>query len=121
MEIVEKRKKLRNKVIKKAFNWVAKLPFKTTAFLIGSYAKGDFNLWSDVDVLVLSKKFKGNPLERLKALDIPPGFQIIPLNLNEFKKLLNKKNPIVMDAFNFGIVLRDDFKLVERLNKLKEG
>jgi Nucleotidyltransferase domain. len=35
--------------------------------MIGSYARGDFNRWSDVDLVVISD-FKGNPLERLEKL-----------------------------------------------------
>lgn len=41
--------------------------FKVSAILIGSYARGDFNKWSDVDVLLIAE-FAGNPLERLWKL-----------------------------------------------------
>lgn len=115
MEVIEKRRKLAKKAVEKAFKWVAKLPFKATAILIGSYARGDFNLWSDIDVLLLSENFQGNPIDRLNALDIPPGFQVIPLTLKEFKKLLMKKNPIAVEAVNSGVIIRDDFNLVKRI------
>ena len=29
-----------------------------TFILFGSYARGDFNLWSDIDIIVISDKFK---------------------------------------------------------------
>jgi len=91
MEIIEKRKKLRAQIIRKASRWAKRLSFKVTAILVGSYAKGDFNLWSDVDILLISDEFKGNPVERLELLDIPAGFQVIPLTIEEFKSLLKKK------------------------------
>jgi len=31
---------------------------KTTLILFGSYARGDFNLWSDVDFIIISDHFK---------------------------------------------------------------
>jgi len=44
------------------------LGFSVTAVLVDSYARGDFNLWSDVDVLLISDSFPERPLERLKML-----------------------------------------------------
>jgi hypothetical protein len=112
MEIIKKRKKLRERVVEKASEWAKGLPFKVTAILFGSYAKGDFNLWSDVDILLVSDEFKGNPVERLKPLDIPAGFQVIPLTLKEFERLAKKEEHLATEALKFGIVLREDFKLV---------
>ena len=111
MEVIKERRRIREKVIKEAFSWTAELPFKATAILIGSYARGDFNLWSDVDILLISEEFKGNPIERLKALDIPPGFQVIPITLNEFKKLLTKRSQLAIEATKHGVILRNDLKL----------
>jgi predicted nucleotidyltransferase len=115
MEVIEERRKLIKKVIKMASEWIMKLPFKATAILIGSYARGDFNLWSDIDILLLSEDFKARPIDRLNALDIPPGFQVIPLTLKEFEKLLIKKNPMAIEAVNSGVILKDDFKLMEKI------
>lgn len=44
MEAVKRRERLREQVIREAREWASKLPFKATALLIGSYARGDFNL-----------------------------------------------------------------------------
>ncbi|HID17642.1 TPA: nucleotidyltransferase domain-containing protein, partial [Candidatus Bathyarchaeota archaeon] len=46
MEVIEKRRRLREQAInKEALSWAAGLPFKVTAMLVGSHARGDFNLW----------------------------------------------------------------------------
>jgi len=116
MEIVEKRKQTREKVIKEAKEWAEKLRGKYTAILIGSYAKGDFNLWSDIDIVLISD-FKGNPLERLKNIDMPAGYEIIPLTIEEFIRLLKKKDPIAKDVLDYKLILRDDFKIAEILTK----
>ncbi|MHA1608291.1 MAG: nucleotidyltransferase domain-containing protein [Candidatus Freyarchaeota archaeon] len=81
MEIIEERRRSREKIIGRVSSWVRELPFKVTAIVVGSYARGDFNLWSDVDVLLISRDFKGSPLDRLMEIDVPPGFQVIPLTL----------------------------------------
>lgn len=113
-KIIERRKKLREKTIQEASQWSAKIPSKTTAILVGSYARGDFNLWSDIDILLISENFKGRPLKRLKTIDAPQGFQIIPLTPNEFKRLLTKKHQLAIEAAEHGIILRDDLKLVQQ-------
>lgn len=121
MEVVERRKRLREHVIKKASNWASKLPFKVTVILVGSYARGDFNLWSDIDVLLISEDFIGGPIERLKSLDIPPGFQAIPLTPKEFKRLLKKRSHLAIESIEFGVMLRDDLRLIQQIRQVKEN
>jgi len=60
MEILKQRRRLREKVIEEAGRCARSLPFKATAVLIGSYARGDFNLWIDIDVIVTSE-FRETP------------------------------------------------------------
>ena len=110
MGVLEERRRLRERVIEQARRWVEGLPFKATAILVGSYARGDFNLWSDVDVLLIAE-FRGGPLERLEGLDVPPGFQVIPLTLEEFERLARRRDPLAVEALTVGVVLRDDFGL----------
>lgn len=45
---------------------VAYLEGDVTVILFGSYARGDYNLASDFDLVVISDKIKGNPLERTR-------------------------------------------------------
>ncbi len=115
MEIIEKRIAERNNVIKNAKEYANNLNFKCSVFLIGSYARGDFNLWSDVDLIIIGS-FTGNPVERLKILDFPAGYEVIPLTLNEVIKMKNKNNKLIIDAFNEGVLLRDDFKIMNAIN-----
>lgn len=111
MEIIKERRRVRNTAIKRATEWARKLPFKATAILIGSYARGDFNLWSDIDILLITRHLKGTPVQRLKKLDVQPGFQVIPVTPSEFERLKRRKDPIAVEALMYGIVLRDDYKI----------
>ena len=92
------------------------LKFKCTAILIGSYARGDFNLWSDIDILIIGD-FQGNPLQRLKNIDFPPGYATIFLTMDEVNKLKSKNSKFIKDAFNDGIILRDDYLLFSSNSK----
>lgn len=118
MEIVEERRRLREEVLRRAREWAQNLQFKASAILIGSYARGDFNLWSDVDVVLIAE-LSGNPIERLKNIDLPPGFEVIPLTPNEFTRLLEKKNPLAIEALSGGIILRDDLEVKNLLKRLR--
>ena len=113
MELIERRRRLRERVILEAKEWALGLPFRATAVLIGSYARGDFNLWSDVDVILISE-LKGSPVERLSRIDFPPGFEVIPLTPEEFLRLKKRRDPIALEAEKKGVVLRDDYGLFSR-------
>jgi predicted nucleotidyltransferase len=115
LEFIEARVKAREAVIAKVGKWVGMLGFHVTAVLIGSYARGDFNLWSDVDVLLVSDVFPERPLDRLKMVDPPEGVEIIPLTLKDFYRLLKRRNPLVVDAQKYGVILRDDLGLFRDL------
>jgi predicted nucleotidyltransferase len=111
MGIVEERLKAREAAIRRVAEWVRELNFPLTAVLIGSYARGDFNVWSDVDVLIVSDSFPARPLDRLKMVDPPEGVEVIPLTTADFHRLRRKKNLLVTEAEKYGIVLRDDLGL----------
>ena len=110
MVIIEKRIRERDNVINKCREFSENLDFKCTVILIGSYARGDFNLWSDVDLLIIGN-FVSNPLKRLDNIDFPPGYEPVLLTVDEVKKMVNRKNKFIRDSFDQGIVIRDDFHI----------
>ena len=112
MEILKERRELRERVLREAREWASSLSYKATVVLVGSYARGDFNLWSDVDLILVSD-FKGNPIERLRTIRSPPGYEVIPLTPEEFMEQADRRNPLVLEAICEGIVLRDDYRLLD--------
>lgn len=115
-KIIKRRGEERRRVINSIREWARKLDFKATVMLIGSYARGDFNLWSDIDILLIAKTDK--PVHRrLEELDYPAGTEIIFLTPEEFKELLKKKEKYVLEALRDGIILRDDYDLTTSLEK----
>ena len=54
---------------------------KVTVVLYGSYARGDFNLWRDVDILLISDAFKNiRFLDRYDLFEPKEGFEVKPYN-----------------------------------------
>lgn len=83
---------------------------KFTGVLYGSIARGDYNVWSDIDFLVVSDKLPENPLRRLELLyslsDVP--IEVKGYTRNEFLKMIEQRNPIALDALVEGKVIADD-------------
>jgi len=86
---------------------------RATVILYGSYARGDFNLWSDVDLIIVSEAFEGvRPLDRYDLIQdlLPPGFQAVPLTPEELAEALAR--PAWRQALSRGAAMvRDDYGL----------
>lgn len=80
------------KIVKKYANFLKqnKFPF-SHIYLFGSYARGNFHRWSDVDVCVISGKFQGkNSVENKQQLwrwtrEVDPRIEPFGLSTQEFK------------------------------------
>lgn len=88
-----------------------------TVLLYGSIARGDFNLWSDVDVLVVSDALPLHPLARSEALQrlVLPGIEPKGLTLREYQDAETRDRPFVREIAKHCIVLRDDLGLAVNL------
>lgn len=74
------------------------------AYLIGSVARGDFNLWSDVDVVIVAGDLPERFLDRIELFsDRPPGVEVFPYTPDEFESELSRRNPMVVEADDIGI------------------
>ena len=68
----------------------------TAAAIVGSVARGDFNVWSDVDVVVVAEDLPRRMPERMALLTAgaPPGVQPVGFTRGEFDAALAKGNPV---------------------------
>ena len=84
---------------------------RVTVILYGSYARGDFNEWSDIDVLIIAEQLPENPIERLSLIEDcmarVAGVEPLLLTLNMIRKMRGK-NLAVREALEKGVVLLDD-------------
>lgn len=109
LKIVEVRAKEREKAIRIAQRYAGRLAKRLgplTAYLVGSYARGDFNEGSDIDVLVVSDALPQNPLLRIEVLYscVLPGIEPRGYTTAEFTRLLEKGDPAATEAVGLGIV-----------------
>ena len=84
---------------------------RVTVILYGSYARGDFNEWSDIDVLIIAEQLPENPIERLSLIEDcmarVAGVEPLLLTLNMIRKMRGK-NLAIREALEKGVVLLDD-------------
>ncbi len=74
------------------------------AVVFGSVARGDFNQWSDIDLLVIAEDLPADALTRLDALGPRPArVQPIAWTLDEWRTQLDRKNPITVEAVAKGV------------------
>jgi predicted nucleotidyltransferase len=74
--------------------------------VVGSYARGDFNKWSDVDLLVVAKSLPERFLDRFALFDdAPPRFQVVSYTPHECRQGLRRRNKMFEDAAAYGVVL----------------
>ena len=81
------------------------IPIKE-AILFGSYARGNYQEWSDIDIALVSDIFVGNRIDdkdkiRKITLSISSEIEVIPFSPNDF----NLQNPFVKEILKTGIRL----------------
>lgn len=75
--------------------------------VFGSVARGDFNVWSDIDVLVVADRLSDGYLDRVAAVGLPPtGVQLVVWTPAEWSAAHVKGNPIATEAAASGVVVR---------------
>lgn len=81
----------------------ARMPVRAAA-LVGSVARGDFNLWSDVDVVVVADDLPERVPDRALLLgrDAPPGVQPIGFTTEEFERAFARGDPLAREAVSAG-------------------
>ncbi len=108
-EVVARRRAEREALIERARRFVLGLDAGLgvrAAVIVGSVARGDFNLWSDVDVVVVADGLGATLLERLEQLGPRPGrvepFAWLP---NEWRVRLTRGDPMAVEAVKAGVWL----------------
>lgn len=107
---VEQRKREREDLIGLGRRYVealsTRLPLLAAA-VAGSVARGDFNVWSDVDVVVVAEGLPTRAPDRaaLLSMKAPPRVQPVGFTPDEFSHALASGNPLVREAAETGVVL----------------
>jgi len=80
-----------------------KIPIRQ-AILFGSYTRGNYNKWSDIDIALVSEAFEGNRIDdrgkiRKITLSISSDIEVLPFNPRDF----TTDDPFVREIVKTGI------------------
>lgn len=110
--VLERRRAERAALLEKAERFAAGLDPAlgvVAVVVIGSVARGDFNRWSDVDVLVVAEHLPLGWQERLDALGVPPSpVQPVAWSPAEWRTELGRANAMAREAVDLGVWLVGD-------------
>jgi len=110
-EVIKARAEEGEGAIGEAKSYVEKLRERLgaiSAAVFGNYARRDFNLWSDIDVIVAPQKFKDVFIRKcLALLDAPPKIEAICWTPEEAAKALKK--PSWIEALKNCITPTDNY------------
>lgn len=101
-------KKVKNQVLK-YLDFIEKKGFKPNkAIVFGSHAKGAPKKWSDIDLCLISKRFKGDDFKdsvKLSSFAYKLGFFIEP-HLFSPQEFENKYDPLAEEIRKYGIIVK---------------
>ena len=77
----------------------------TAAVVGGSVARGDFNVWSDVDVLVVSDALPERLAERAHVLGAAPPARVEPhgYTVAEYRRAITRRDRLACEAAAHGV------------------
>ena len=112
-DVLAGRRQQRDELLARAARYVDELQDRLNvkvAVVVGSVARGDFNLWSDIDVVLIAEDLPDRLLDRLTLLmgDAPRRVQPHAFTAAEFKEALTKKNRLIEEAAHHGVPLIGD-------------
>lgn len=116
-DVLAERRRERERLIDVAREHVERLSARVeveAAVVVGSVARGDFNVWSDVDVIVVAEALPARTPDRLALLlrDAPPRVQPIGFSQAEPEEAKRRSNRLVLEAIEHGVVLTGEAVLV---------
>lgn len=119
-DVLADRRAERERLIERARGYARglseRLPVQAV-ILTGSVARGDFNVWSDIDVVVVAESLPARLPDRLALLhaDAPGGVQVVGFTSSELGRAAQRSNRLVLDAAAHGILLAGDPRVLESI------
>lgn len=110
---LEARRRERDRLLGQAREYVRRLSDRiplVAAAVVGSVARGDFNVWSDVDVVVVAEDLPERTPDRSAFLmtDLPPGVQPVGFTPEEFEQAWTRQNALAREAADRGVTLKGE-------------
>ena len=108
--VIARRRAEQSERVDVATEWareIAKRLDVSAVIVFGSTARGDFNKWSDIDVLVVAESLPEGARRRLELLmvDAPPGLQPVGWTRSELEDRRSRRDPIAIECDTIGRVV----------------
>jgi len=108
--VVERRRAEQRARIDAAGSWAEHIAAgreTTVVVVFGSTARGDFNKWSDIDVLVVAAELPEDWGSRMDVLmaGAPPGLQPVGWTPAELAERRSRGDPIARECDSVGVVV----------------
>lgn len=87
--------------------------------LFGSYARGDFTEYSDIDLCVISDELPKDLFGRRTIVTGIQKIKAIGFTIGEFSGMIDELNPLVLDILHYGKPLKGE-EIYERFRKRLE-
>jgi len=109
-EVLAQRERQREQLLGLARAYLQQLAARVpvvAAAVVGSVARGDFNVWSDVDVVVVAEGLPARAPDRAAVLtaDAPSGVQPVGFTPEEFRRAWEWQNPLARSVAGEGVIL----------------
>jgi uncharacterized protein len=107
-EVIEGRRAERGRLLARARQYLDQIDSAVgvrAAVVVGSVARGDFNAWSDIDLIVVADGLPAHPLARLAALGpLPAALEVVAWTPAEWRSRRHR-DPLVSEAYQEGVWL----------------
>jgi len=87
--------------------------------LFGSYARGDYTEYSDIDLCVISDELPKDLFGRRTIVTTIQKIKAIGFTVGEFSGMIDELNPLVLDILHYGKLLKGE-EIYERFRKRLE-
>ena len=107
--VIQRRRAERAALLARARAFVETIPDGVrlrAAVVVGSVARGDFNSWSDIDVVVIADGLPERVLDRYTLLGrLPARVEVVLWTPAEWDRQRQRRNPIAVEAVECGVWL----------------
>jgi predicted nucleotidyltransferase len=121
-DVLARRREERGRMVTTAREYVSLLAARLDlvgAAVIGSVARGDFNVWSDVDVVVVAHGLPERYLDRASLLSLVPGrgIEAVAFTPQELRTAYEKGDPRVVELERYAVFLSGERALKALLER----
>ncbi len=113
----------KNELFRKLRRYVKKIADENVLLivLIGSFARGDYTAFSDLDLVIIVKKDPRRPMDRIPDyLDPSLDIDVEPrvYTIDEIIKMALENRRIIKEIIEYGIILYGRSDLIEKIKKI---